>query len=229
MPTRSFDEAWRHARSIDGWLTEAQARVLHAEAARAGGAVIEIGSHLGRSTVVLASAAGRVVAIDPFPSDWRYGGSDTAARFRRNLSAADVTDVVTVLEESSSDVLARWDQEIGLVYVDGKHDVVTCLRDMGWARWLPVGARFLVHDAFSSVGVTMAMLVVGLTSRRSRFLGRTGGLALFERHSPTTSDRLRLLAQLPWFGRNLVIKVLLRLRWRLVARLLGHVGRADPY
>jgi hypothetical protein len=229
MPISSFDQAWRHARTIDGWLTEAQARVLHAEAARARGAVVEIGSHLGRSTVVLASAAERVVAIDPFPSDWRYGESDTAARFRRNLAAADVADVVTLLEQPSSDVLARWDQEIGLVYVDGKHDVATCLRDLGWARWLPAGARFLVHDAFSSVGVTTAMLVVGLTSRRSRFLGRTGSLALFERATPSPADRLRLLAQLPWFGRNLVIKVLLRLRWGHVARLLGHAGPADPY
>ena len=115
------------------------------------------------------------------------------------------------------------------MYVDGKHDVVTCLRDLGWARWLPVGARSSSTTPSRRWASRWRCWVVGLTSRRSRFLGRTGSLALFERHSPTTSDRLRLLAQLPWFGRNLVIKVLLRLRWRLVARLLGHVGRADPY
>ncbi|MCW2736539.1 class I SAM-dependent methyltransferase [Nocardioides sp.] len=229
MPTRSFDHAWKHARTISGWLTEAQAQVLHDEASRACGIVVEIGSHLGRSTVVLASAAERVVAIDPFPSDWRYGDHGTAASFRHNLLAADVAGVVTLLEEHSTDVLARWDQEIGLLYVDGKHDVVSCLRDLGWTRWLPDGASFLVHDAFSSVGVTLAMLVVGVTSRRSRFLGRTGSLALFERASPSPADRLRLLAQLPWFGRNLVVKVLLRLRLGAVARLMGHIGRADPY
>ena len=158
MPTSSFDQAWQHARSIDGWLTEAQARVLHAEAARARGTVVEIGSHLGRSTVVLASAADHVVAIDPFPTSWRYGESDTAARFRRNLAVADVDEVVTLIEDRSEDVLTRWDQEIGLLYVDGKHDVASCLRDLEWARWLPAGARFLVHDTFSSVGVTLAML-----------------------------------------------------------------------
>ena len=229
MPTCSFDEAWQKAGRIDGWLTQAQAQVLHAEAARTPGTVVEIGSHLGRSTVVLASAADRVVAIDPFPSHWRYGGRDTAARFRRNLEASDVADAVTLLEEHSSDVLARWNEDIGLLYVDGKHDVVSCLRDLGWTRWLPADGRFLVHDAFSSVGVTLAMLVVGLGSRRSRFLGRTGSLALFERASPSPADRLRLLAQLPWFCRNLLVKVLLRMRLAPVARLLGHAGAADPY
>jgi hypothetical protein len=229
MPARSFDQAWLLARDIDGWLTEDQARVLHAEAARAGGTVVEIGSHLGRSTVVLASAAERVVAIDPFPADWRYGTQDTATRFRRNLVDAGVDDVVTLLQQHSADALASWDERIALLYVDGKHDVMSCLRDLRWTAWLPSGARFLVHDAFSSVGVTLAMLVLALAGRRGRFLGRTGTLALFENAAPSPADRARVLAQLPWFVRNLVVKVLLRLRLRGPARLLGHVGEADPY
>jgi hypothetical protein len=229
MLARSFDQTWPLARDIDGWLTEEQARVLHAEAARAAGTVVEIGSHLGRSTVVLASAAERVVAIDPFPADWRYGTQDTATHFRRNLSNAGVDDVVTLLQQHSSDALASWDERIGLLYVDGKHDVVSCLRDLRWTVWLPTGARFLVHDAFSSVGVTLAMLVLALVGRRGRFLGRTGTLALFENVAPGPADRVRLLAQLPWFARNLVVKVVLRLHLRGLARLLGHVGDADPY
>ena len=59
--------------------------------------------------------------------------------------------------------------------------------------------------------------------------GRTGSLAVFEVAAPSASDRWRILAQLPWFGRNLAVKVLLRLRLRRVARLLGHVDAADPY
>ena len=141
-----------------------------------------------------------------------------------------MADAVTLLEEHSGDVLARWSEDIGLLYVDGKHDVVSCLRDLGWTRWLPADGRFLVHDAFSSVGVTLAMLVVGVGSRHNRFLGRTGSLALFERASPSPADRLRLLAQLPWFCRNLVVKVLLRMRLAAVARLLGHAGALPtPY
>ncbi|HEY0643749.1 MAG TPA: class I SAM-dependent methyltransferase [Nocardioides sp.] len=228
MPTRSFDQAWSLARDIDGWLTEDQARALYEHAALADGGVVEIGSHLGRSTVVLGSAAERVIAIDPFPADWRYGTPDTAERFRRNLIAAGVEGSVTLRQQHSADALASWDEPIGLLYVDGKHDVASCLRDLRWTVWLPDGGRFLVHDAFSSVGVTLAMLVLALQGR-ARFLGRTGSLALFESNPPSLRDRARLAAQLPWFARNLTVKVLLRLRLGLVARLLGHVGDADPY
>ena len=38
-----------------------------------------------------------------------------------------------------------------------------------------------------------------------------------------------MLAQLPWFLRNVVLKVLLRLRLRPAARLLGHHSPYDPY
>jgi hypothetical protein len=46
---------------------------------------------------------------------------------------------------------------------------------------------------------------------------------------PTWRDRGRLLAQLPWFSRNVVMKVLLRLRLGRVAAVLGHNGPYDPY
>lgn len=229
MTARAFDEAWARARTIDGWLTVDQGRVLHAEAWAAGGTVVEIGSHLGRSTVVLGSSGARVVAIDPFPDDWRYGGPDTASRCRDNLVRAGVADAVTLVERSSSDVLAGWSEPVGLVYVDGKHDVVSCLQDLRWTRWLAPGGRFLVHDAFSSVGVTLAVLLVALLGRRSTYLGRTGSLALFEHAEPGVADRLRPLRELPWFVRNLAVKVLLRLRLAPVAGLLGHHDAADPY
>ena len=45
----------------------------------------------------------------------------------------------------------------------------------------------------------------------------------------TRSDRLRILAELPWWLRNVGIKVLLRLRLHPLARLAGHADRADPY
>ena len=43
------------------------------------------------------------------------------------------------------------------------------------------------------------------------------------------TDRLRRLASLPWWLRNIVVKVLLRLRVRPLARLLRHDDTADPY
>ena len=75
----------------------------------------------------------------------------------------------------------------------------------------------------------LAVLRDAATTDRHRYVGRTGSLARFEIARPTTGDRLRVVRELPWFARNLVVKVLLRLRLRLLVRLLGHRDTADPY
>lgn len=228
------DDLRRHVDAIPGWLTLAQAEVLseHAATVPAGGVVVEIGSHQGRSTVALGGSVGsavRVVAIDPFPSDWRYGGTDTEALLRAHLREAGLTEVVDVRRQRSSDALVSWHGRVDLVYVDGKHDAVSTVRDLRWGRRLPPGGRLLVHDSFSSFGVTIALLVRVLPRRDLRYVGRTGSLAVLERARPTGADRRLLLAQLPWWLRNLGIKLLLRLRLRRVAALLGHHDAADPY
>jgi len=87
-----------------------------------------------------------------------------------------------------------------------------------------------VHDCYSSIGVTLGILAHVLPSRRLRYERRAGSLALFRVGRPTRADRLRILAEMPWWIRNVVIKVLLRLRLRPVAALLfGHRSPYDPY
>lgn len=231
MPALSFEHAWSAASGIPGWLTREQALVLHREATRvAPGTVVEIGSHLGRSTVVLAASGSRIVAIDPFPPHWRYGGSDTRDRFHRNLRRSGVDQDVELRATTSARARARWSGPVSLVYVDGKHDFWTCRDDLRWRRTLPPGGRFLVHDAFSSLGVTAALLHLMVTDRSVRLVSRTGSLAVYESGVQTRArDRARVLRQLPWFARNVVVKILLRLRLRRLARAIGHVGDADPY
>lgn len=126
-------------------------------------------------------------------------------------------------------MLRSWDRKVDLVYVDGKHDFASVRHDLGWARWLPRDAPVFVHDAFSSLGVTSALLAILLTSRQLTFVGRTGSLAELRVQEPTTTDRFRVLRQLPWWGRNLLVKVALRLRLGRLATALGHQGPYDPY
>ncbi len=229
-PAASFEDAWRHAAAIEGWLTEDQARVLHAEAARVAPArVVEIGSHLGRSTVVLAATGAQVTAVDPFPDDWRYGRPDTETRLRQHLAEAGVASDVEVRVATSAAVRAAWDDEVRLVYVDGKHDHWTCRDDLRWAEHVRPGDTVLVHDAFSSLGVTSALVREALTGSTLRYLDRTGSLARFEAGTPGPADRVRVLRELPWFARNLVVKVALRLRLRPLVSVLGHHDTADPY
>ncbi len=228
-----FREAFALAADIPGWLTEDQARVLYdaAAAVPAGGRIIEIGSHHGRSTILLASGARgvTVTAVDPFPDDWRYGGSDTEAHFRANTVRAGVSGAVDLRVTSSADFRAGWQGPAQLVYIDGKHDYWTVRDDLRWSTVVPEGGTVLVHDAFSSLGVTLALLRDVLLSARLRYAGRTGSLARLEVAAPRASDRIRMLGELPWWGRNLVVKVLLRLGLRPLARVLGHDDTADPY
>jgi predicted O-methyltransferase YrrM len=225
-----FDVAWQHAAGIDGWLTRDQARVLYDEARRVSPArVVEVGSHLGRSTVVLGATGASVTAVDPFPDDWRYGRPDTEQALRRHLAGAGVADRVDVVVATSAAARSAWSEEVRLVYVDGKHDHWSCLDDLRWSRFLRPGDVVLVHDAFSSLGVTSALVRDALLGSRHRYTGRTGSLARLVVGRPSTADRLRVLRDLPWFARNLVVKVLLRLRLRPAARILGHDDTADPY
>jgi predicted O-methyltransferase YrrM len=198
-----------------------------------GDLIVEIGSHQGRSTIVLATAArtvgAMVVAVDPFVDGRLFGGSPTRQRFEANLKAAGVDDVVELVAEYSTKLRPRWDRPIQLLYIDGKHDYWTYTDDLRWSAHLDDGGEILVHDCFSSIGVTLGTIAKVLFGRRYTYLDRATSMARFRLSPPSAADRLRVAAQLPWFLRNVGIKILLRLRLRPVARLFGHDSPYDPY
>ena len=230
-----FTRAWDLADPVAGWLTEDQGRLLFEEAvaAGAGARLLEIGSHQGRSTVLLGrvalAAGGEVVAIDPFVEGRLFGGLSTREKFRANLERAGVATVVRPVEEYSTRARPQWTEVVDLVYIDGKHDVWTLADDLRWRSFLPPGGSVLVHDAFSSIGVTLGILLRILPAGDLAYVRRVGSMALFQRRRPTVADRLRIVRELPWWLRNVGLKVLLRLRLRPVARLLGHDSPYDPY
>jgi hypothetical protein len=221
---------WARAGAISGWLHHDQACALWQAAHEAppGGTIVEIGSHQGRSTLVLAAAAcqvgARVVAIDPFVEGRMFGGAATRTQFEANLNAAGLRDAVQLIAERSTTIRPQWTEPIDMLYIDGKHDYWTVRDDLRWAAHVPPGGTVLVHDAFSSVGVTLALLRHVLAGSQLRYLRRTGSLARFEAARPAAGDRARMLAELPWWLRNLVIKVALR-----TARMFGHRAMPDPY
>jgi predicted O-methyltransferase YrrM len=217
---------------VEGWLTAAQARRLAARASEADGEVVEIGSFRGRSTIVLASAAPSVVAIDPHAGSDRgpqeiapdaARGDEDHEAFRATLERAGVEAKVRHVRRPSAEAHAEVDGPVALLYVDGAHRYGPARADIAnWGRRVAPGGAMLVHDAFSSVGVTLALLTECVASSRWRYAGRTGSLAEYERTElrgrARLGNALRQLAELPWFARNLVVKVL------IVARL-----RAGPW
>jgi hypothetical protein len=224
-----FEQAWSAARDVGGWLTEAQARELWdaASTVSEGARLLEIGSHQGRSTLVLGEAArargGTLIAVDPHVAGGMFGGAATREKFRANVASAGLDQVVELVEEKSTDLRPQWSRPLDFLYIDGKHDYWTVSDDLRWVEHLSDGAPVLIHDSFSSIGVTLGLLVHVLPGRRLRYVGRVGSLARFAVGIPSAADRLALLAQLPWFVLNVLIKIVLR-----VARLWGS-KQADPY
>ena len=214
---------------VEGWLTPAQAARLDAAARRvpAGGRIVEIGSFRGRSTIILARAAGEgveVVAIDPHLGSDRgpqeiaaneaVGEQDTRI-FRDNLARHGVADRVRHVRLPSSEAHGDVAAPIDLLWVDGAHRYGPALEDLvGWGGRVPAGGRMLVHDAFSSVGVTLALLRGVTFSRRGRYAGRAGTLVEYVRERGGAGSVARQLALLPWVGWNLVLKVLTVLKIR---------------
>ena len=234
----------------EGWLTDAQAERLRARAAAAGaGTIVEIGSFRGRSTIVLARAAApgaSVVAIDPHAgsdrgpqeigADSDRGDADHDA-FIANLAAAGVSDRVRHVRKMSADALGDVDGPVALLYVDGAHRFRPARDDVArWGARVAPGGTMLVHDSFSSVGVTGALLVECVLRGGWRYAGRTGSLAEYEKlSSPLTGtararDAARQLAQLPWFARNVLFKALVLAGRRELAHRLGlPAGMHWPY
>lgn len=231
MGPASFDTALRAVASVEGWMTDAQARRLWdaASALAAPARIVEIGSFQGRSTIVLASAAVdgvEVVAIDPHAGNDRgpqeFEGFEEAAQgdheaFVANLDAAGVRDRVRHVREFSSAALEAVAGEIDLLYIDGAHRYRPALDDIrSWGARVRDGGTLLVHDSFSSVGVTLAIVSSLLLDRRFTYVGRSGSLAEYRRAAAPSrvANAARQLAQLPWFARNVVLKALILARVR---------------
>lgn len=233
---------------VEGWMTPDQARRLwdRAGATHAGDRIVEIGSYRGRSAIVLALAAPadvEVVAIDPHAGNDRgpqeihgteeEGQTDHEA-FLANLAAAGVQDRVRHVRKPSSDALGDVADPIEVLYIDGAHRFRPARDDIrDWGARVADGGTLLIHDSFSSIGVTFAILDELALSKSYRYVGRSTSMAEYRRESIAGRQRLantfRQFAQLPWFLRNVIIKVLITLHLTPLTRLLGHRGGDWPY
>lgn len=234
---------------IEGWFSPDQVARLSARASTvdAGGQVVEIGSFRGRSTVAVGLSAPEgvgIVAIDPHAGNDRgpqeiEGFEDEAAEdntvFHRNLDKAGVADRVRHVRKFSHDAHGDVEGEIDVLHIDGAHRFGPARDDIvSWGKRVKPGGSMLIHDSFSSVGVTLAILSSLLLSGRWRYVGRSRSLAEYRaepvRGSARVGNVARQLAQLPWFARNVTIKVLIVAKLPKAAKLLGHTdGDAWPY
>ena len=242
---RSFEEALDAVRDVDGWMSPDQARRLYNAAAgtHQGDMIVEIGSFRGRSTIVLASAAPegvQIVAIDPHAGNDRgpqeIDGFEEAAAtdhdvFNANLAAAGVAGRVRHLRSFSDTAHDQVVGELAVLYVDGAHRYAPARSDLrDWGYRVAPGGTLLIHDSFSSVGVTLAIMRELTFGGRWRYIGRARSLTEYRADLDGTwrsrvGNAGRQLLQLPWFIKNLLIKVLLSLR---LGGMLKKITGRDP-
>lgn len=159
--------------TIKGFLAVDEGEALAARAADAAGAapgaMIEIGSWCGRSSVYLGRAArdaGRVLfAIDhhrgseehqpgegyhdPDLFDPELGRVETLPALRRTIALADLEASVIPVVGKSAVIGGAWGAPACFVFIDGGHAMDTALADYhAWAGHVARGGLLAIHDVF---------------------------------------------------------------------------------
>lgn len=151
---------WQHRfRDVEGFLHDLEGYTLLQLAATGGGtgAVVEIGSYLGRSTAFLAAGskgAGRerVVAVDHFRGSPEHQAGQPFAR-------ATLAQEGTTFRRFQSN-LRRLDLDAGrgsirLLFIDGDHSYEESKRDFElWSRFVVPRGLICFHDIRAWPGVT---------------------------------------------------------------------------
>lgn len=156
-------EAWKETRKVPGHLTENEARFLGLLAAcvPAAGTIVEIGSFMGRSTVMLAKVAshydlGPVVAIDPHNSPILLGipsepQTSSYQDFLKNIHSAGVSSHVESHAAYSKEVADSWNRPIRILWIDGDHSYEGAKNDLdGFLPHLAPLSVVAFHDALNA-------------------------------------------------------------------------------
>lgn len=238
--------AWEAVAHVDGWMTRGQSDQLYAAASTCGpnGQIVEIGSFQGRSTVVLALGAtpgARVIAIDPHAGNDRgpqeiSGYADAANAdhdaFKTNLAAAGVSDRVTHVRAFSDKALDLVYGPVDVLYIDGAHRYGPARADIAaWGDRVAPGGTMLIHDSFSSIGVTLAILRELAFGSKFRYVGRSRSQTVYvaDLERERAANALRQIAQLPWFAKNVLLKAALAAGLGKVLRRFGKPVPDWPY
>jgi predicted O-methyltransferase YrrM len=153
--------------TIAGWARDDEAAelVLVARALPAGATIVEVGSFLGSSAVLLAGArkvagSGMVHCVDPFDGsgdahsvpvyEELTAGLATTLRsqFEANIAAADLTSWVTVHQGSAEAIAAGWSTSIDLLFLDGDHSPAGARSNYeAWIPFLRAGGTIAIHNS----------------------------------------------------------------------------------
>src|SRR5262249_50828604 len=135
--------------------------------------------------------------------------------FLANLERAGVADRVRHVRAMSVAAHTDVEGDVAMLYIDGAHRYGPARQDIhAWGARVRPDGTLLIHDSFSSIGVTLAIVRELLFGSRFRYVGRARSLAIYRADLPNglkarLANAGRQALQLPWFVRNVGLKVLL--------------------
>ena len=148
--------------TMEGYITQREVRFLAMLAAypTARGAILEIGSFKGKSTIVLAKGSSiadkaMIYAVDPLtaPSvtDPDLAGKNSSEiDFFNNLKKAGVEDLVKFNKMYSFDYAPQWNKPIRLLWIDGDHTYKGAKLDFDlFSPYLADGAIIAIDDVMN--------------------------------------------------------------------------------
>jgi predicted O-methyltransferase YrrM len=203
VSTMTIEAARQRTRGVEGWLTDREGEALFRLARDHGklGAVVEIGSWKGRSTIWLAcgqraGTGGKVVAIDPHTGSTEHQTTErvwTFHEFQHNVSAAGVADLVEPLVMTSREAASMLNQPVGLIFIDGAHDYEAVRAD--FEAWFPKvvdGGVMAFNDADSWPDVFQLVRERVVRSQRFRRLRLVDSTLIAQKVGRNTfADRAR--------------------------------------
>lgn len=143
--------------NIYGFLSPGEMELLYRLAAEVpkDGAIVEIGSFQGKSTVCLGLGAKEssawVWAIDPHDdyqvNDSTHYGMENHAALLKNLVEFGVADRARVVALKSSVARNAWYSAIDLLWIDGSHAYSDVRLDLQWSRSVLPEGVIALHDA----------------------------------------------------------------------------------
>jgi len=147
---------------IEGWLSNVeQVGLMHIPQAvdHLEGAIVEIGSFKGKSTVclgcgskLLTMSKKPIVAIDPFglPSEhYQFGwcGDEYFDAFWRNITQADLQNFVLPIRKFSTEAYDECPRHIAALFIDGDHSYEGVAHDIrNYSSRLVKGGLIAFHD-----------------------------------------------------------------------------------